>query len=171
VALGDFALIPIGSGDASPEAVAVLLDAVWAGPETLIVVSTDLSHDLDYRSCQEKDRQTADAIERLDPSALGPESACGWVPVRGLLAVAKQRGMSIARLDLRNSGDAAGPHDRVVGYGSWALFESAGHQPAGSAPCNEGALAAVGSTLIELAGTSVTHRLTTGCAGAYCCHR
>ena len=64
-----------------------------------------------------------EAIERIDPGALGPESACGRVPVRGLLAVAKRRGMSIARLDLRNSGDTAGPRQRVVGYGSWALFE------------------------------------------------
>src|SRR6516162_2068015 len=105
------------------------LGAVWAGPETLIVVSTDLSHYLDYRSCQATDRQTAAAIERLDPGGLGPQSACGRVPVRGLLAAAKRRGMSIVRLDLRNSGDTAGPRDRVVGYGSWALFESAGQQP------------------------------------------
>jgi AmmeMemoRadiSam system protein B len=126
VALSEFVLVPIVAGDASPEAVAALLDALWAGPETLIVVSTDLSHYRDYRSCQETDRQTADAIERLDPSALGSESACGWVPVCGLLAAARRRGMSIARLDLRNSGDTAGPRGRVVGYGNWALFESAG---------------------------------------------
>jgi MEMO1 family protein len=130
VALGEFALVPIVTGDASPEAVAALLEAVWAGPETLIVVSTDLSHYLDYRSCQETDRRTADAIEGFDPSALGPESACGRVALRGLLAAAKRRGMSIARLELRNSGDTAGPRDRVVGYGSWALFEPAGQQPA-----------------------------------------
>ena len=109
VALSEFVLVPIVAGDASPEAVAALLDAVWAGPETLIVVSADLSHYLDYRSFQETDRQTADAIERLDPSALGPESACGWVPVCGLLSAARRRGMSIARLDLRNSGGTAGP--------------------------------------------------------------
>jgi AmmeMemoRadiSam system protein B len=122
-ALSEFALVPIVADDAPLEAVAALLDALWAGRETLIVVSTDLSHYLDYRSCQETDRQTADAIERLDPSALGSESACGRVPLRGLLATAKRRGMSIARLDLRNSGDTAGPRGRVVGYGSWALFE------------------------------------------------
>ena len=126
VVLSEFALVPIVAGDASPEAIAALLDAVWAGPETLIVVSTDLSHYLDYRSCQETDRQTADAIERLDPNALGPESACGRVPVCGLLSAARRRGMSIARLDLRNSGDTASPRGRVVGYGSWALFEPAG---------------------------------------------
>jgi AmmeMemoRadiSam system protein B len=122
-ALGGFALVPIVTGEASPQAVAAVLDAVWGGPETLIVVSTDFSHYLDYRTCQETDLQTAEAIERLDPDALGPESACGRVPVRGLLAVAKRRGMGIARLDLRNSRDTAGPRQRVVGYGSWALFE------------------------------------------------
>jgi MEMO1 family protein len=124
--LGDFALVPIVAGDASPETVAALLDAVWGGPETLIVVSTDLSHYLSYRSCQEIDSRTAAAIERFDWSALGPDSACGRVPVRGLLVAAKRRGMGIARLDLRNSGDTAGPRDRVVGYGSWALSEPFG---------------------------------------------
>ena len=90
--LSEFALVPIVAGNASPEAAAALLDAVWAGPETLIVVSTDLSHYLDYRSCQETDRQTADAIERFNSSALGPKSACGRVqcaarsPPRGVAA-------------------------------------------------------------------------------------
>ena len=134
VVLSEFALVPIVAGDASPEAIAALLDAVWAGPETLIVVSTDLSHYLDYRSCQETDRQTADAIERLDPNALGPESACGRVPVCGLLSAARRRGMSIAGLDLRNSGDTAGPCGGVVGYGSWALFEAAGQELAEGIP-------------------------------------
>jgi len=137
VALSEFALVPIVAGDTSPEAVAALLNAVWAGPETLIVVSTDLSHYLDYRSCQEMDRQTANAIERLDPSALGPESACGRVPLCGLLSAARRRGMSIARLDLRNSGDTAGPRGRVVGYGSWALFESAGQELADGLPATK----------------------------------
>ena len=127
--LGEFDLVPIIAGEASSQAAAAVLDAVWGGPETLIVVSTDFSHYLDYRSCQETDRRTAEAIERLDPSALEPESACGRVPVRGLLAAAKRRSMSIARLDLRNSGDTAGSRDRVVGYGSWALFEPSAQQP------------------------------------------
>jgi MEMO1 family protein len=122
-ALSRFSLLPLVAGDAPQQVVAALLDTVWGGPETLIVVSTDLSHYLDYRSCQKTDRRTAEGIERLEPGALGPESACGRVPVRGLLAAARSRGMRIARLDLRNSGDTAGPRDRVVGYGSWALFE------------------------------------------------
>jgi MEMO1 family protein len=79
------------------------------GPETLIVISTDLSHYLDYRMCQATDRRTADAIERFDANALGPDSACGRVPLGGLLVAARRRGMTIARLDMRNSGDTDGP--------------------------------------------------------------
>ena len=162
-ALGEFALVPIAAGDAPPEAVAALLNAVWGGPETLIVISTDLSHYLDYRACQEIDSRTAAAIERFDWGALGSDSACGRVPVRGLLAVAQRRGMSIVRLDLRNSGDTAGPRDRVVGYGSWALFERAGQEREEEVAVDESALAAVGPTLIELACVSIAHGLIDGC--------
>jgi MEMO1 family protein len=160
--LGEFSLVPIVAGEASPEAVTALLDAVWGGCETLIVISTDLSHYLDYRSCQETDRRTADAIERFDTSALGPDSACGRVPMRGLLVAAQRRGMSIARLDLRNSGDTAGPRDRVVGYGSWALFEPAGCQYREDFADREEALNAVGPALIELARASIAGGLTIG---------
>jgi len=121
--LGDFRLVPIVAGDAPPEAVAAVFDAVWGGPETLIVVSTDLSHYLDYAACRRVDQSTAEAIERFEIGALGPTEACGAVPTRGLLLAAQRRGMSIERLDLRNSGDTAGPRDRVVGYGAWALYE------------------------------------------------
>ncbi len=162
-ALGEFSLVPIVAGDAAPEAVSALLDAVWGGPETLIVISTDLSHYLDYRTSQETDRLTADAIERLDRDALGPDAACGRVPLRGLLSAAKRRRMSIARLDLRNSGDTAGPRDRVVGYGSWALFEPVGRQPAEDLAGVEAALGSVGRTLIELACASIANGLTAGC--------
>ena len=123
--LGEFRLVPIVAGDAPPEAVAAVFDALWGGPETLIVVSTDLSHYLDYAACRRRDQSTAEAIERFDIDALGPTEACGAVPTRGLLLAARQRGMAIERLDLRNSGDTAGPRDRVVGYGAWALYESA----------------------------------------------
>ena len=162
-ALGEFALVPIAAGDAPPEAVAALLNAVWGGPETLIVISTDLSHYLDYRACQEIDSRTAAAIERFDWGALGSDSACGRVPVRGLLAVAQRRGMSIVRLDLRNSGDTAGPRDRVVGYGSWALFEPAGREREQEIAADESALAVVGPTLIELACASIAYGLIEGC--------
>ena len=121
--LGDFTLVPIICGDVDAEQVANLLDRLWGGPETLIVVSSDLSHYLDYRACRALDEETRAAIERLDPLALTSERACGAVPVKGLLTAAGRRGMRVKTLDLCNSGDTAGPRDRVVGYGAWAFWE------------------------------------------------
>jgi AmmeMemoRadiSam system protein B/AmmeMemoRadiSam system protein A len=120
--LGEFSLVPIVTGDAPGEAVANVLDAVWGGEETLIVVSTDLSHYLDYAACQAIDARTAAAIEQFDGEAIGAEGACGRIAVRGMLLAARRRGLAIERLDLRNSGDTAGGRDRVVGYGAWALY-------------------------------------------------
>jgi MEMO1 family protein len=121
--LGNFRLVPVVAGDAPPDAVAAIFDTLWGGPETLIVISTDLSHYLDYAACCRTDIATAEAIERYDIAALGPYRACGAVPMCGLLLAAQRRGLAIERLDLRNSGDTAGPRARVVGYGAWALFE------------------------------------------------
>ncbi len=146
--LADFKLVPVVIGDASEEDVAGLLDRAWGGPETLIVVSTDLSHFLNYHDCQILDGETVAAIERFDTTRFGQNSACGRVPVAGLLRAAKQRGMTIERLDVRNSGDTAGPRDRVVGYGSWALFEPA-------AP-------ALHPQLLALARASIEHGLRHG---------
>ncbi len=147
--LGDFALVPIVAGDAPADAVAALLDALWGGPETLIVVSSDLSHYLDYSACQQTDRATATAIEHLDGAAIDRDGACGRVPVSGLLLTAKRRGMSIRTLDLRNSGDTAGPKDKVVGYGAWAFYE----------PEKTHSLK---HRLLDLARASIDHGLTTG---------
>jgi MEMO1 family protein len=121
--LGDFRLVPIICGDADTEQVANLLDRLWGGPETVIVVSSDLSHYLDYQVCRALDEASCAAIERLDPLALTSERACGAVPVKGLLTAAGRRGMQVKTLDLCNSGDTAGPRDRVVGYGAWAFWE------------------------------------------------
>ena len=121
--LGDFTLAPVICGYADAEQVANLLDRLWGGPETVIVVSSDLSHYLDYRACRALDDETRAAIERLDPLALTSERACGAVPVKGLLTAAGRRGMRVKTLDLCNSGDTAGPRDRVVGYGAWAFWE------------------------------------------------
>lgn len=119
--LGDFALLPIVVGVTGGEHVATLLDGVWGGDETLVVISSDLSHYYGYAEARRRDEGTASAIERLDGAALDEESACGRVPIRGLLEVARRRGLSCRRLDLRNSGDTAGPRDQVVGYGAWAV--------------------------------------------------
>ena len=154
--LGEFRLVPIVAGDAPPEAVAALFDMLWGGPETLIVISTDLSHYLEYAACRRRDQSTAEAIEHFDIDALGPAEACGAVPTRGLLLTARRRGMTIERLDLRNSGDTAGPHDRVVGYGAWALYENA--------PSDRERLAVEehGPALIDLARRSILSGLHTG---------
>lgn len=120
--LGEFTLVPLVAGLASPEQVGQVLDLLWGGPETLIVISSDLSHYHDYATAQRMDRATSDAIEELNPNGLDNESACGRIPVRGLLYTAKQRGMRAKTIDLRNSGDTAGPKDRVVGYGAY-VFE------------------------------------------------
>ena len=156
--LGAFRLIPIVAGDTPPETVAALFEAVWGGPETLIVVSTDLSHYLDYAACQATDQRTAEAIERFDIAAIDSTGACGQVPTRGLLLAARRRGMTIERLDLRNSGDTAGPRDRVVGYGAWALYEP-GPQAADS---ERDAVVAVADTLIEIARRSIVMGLDSG---------
>jgi AmmeMemoRadiSam system protein B len=117
--LGEFGLVPIAAGDASADEVAAVIEALWDGPETLVVVSSDLSHYHDYTSARRRDEETTRAIEALDPSALDEESACGRVGVRGLLLVARRRGRAARTLDLRSSGDPAGPRDRVVGYGAY----------------------------------------------------
>jgi len=123
IVLGDFQVMPMVVGEAAPDSVAEVLEALWGGPETLIVISSDLSHYLDYDSARKIDGQTCQAIEALDPSKIAREGACGRFPVGGLLAVARKRGLTVTTLDLRNSGDTAGPRDRVVGYGSWAFAE------------------------------------------------
>jgi AmmeMemoRadiSam system protein B len=122
--LGGFSLLPLAVGDASPDAVAEVLDRVWGGPETLVVVSSDLSHYLPYEDACRLDAGTARRIADLDP-AIGQTQACGAAPVNGLLLAARKRGLRVRQLDLRNSGDTAGDRRRVVGYGAFAFFEAA----------------------------------------------
>jgi hypothetical protein len=101
------------------------LERLWGGPETLIVISSDLSHYLGYDAAQRADRDTADRILALD-GTLHSRQACGAVPVNGLLEVARRRGLIPELLDLRNSGDTAGDKSRVVGYASFAFESAAG---------------------------------------------
>ncbi|HEX8693801.1 MAG TPA: AmmeMemoRadiSam system protein B [Longimicrobium sp.] len=121
--LGDFAVVPLVVGDAAPEEVRRVLDALWGGAETFVSVSSDLSHFLDYATARRVDADTCRAVEALEAQAVGPERACGRIPLCGLLLAARGRGMRVETLDLRSSGDTAGPADRVVGYGAWAFFE------------------------------------------------
>jgi AmmeMemoRadiSam system protein B/AmmeMemoRadiSam system protein A len=124
--LGAFSLVPLVVGDASDEDVAEVLERLWGGPETLVVISSDLSHYEDYETARRLDTATTEAIERLDADALDWDSACGRIPVRGLLVLARRRGLVARTLDLRSSGDTAGDRDRVVGYGAWAFAPKAG---------------------------------------------
>ena len=126
--LGDFRLVPIVVGDAAPEDVARVLDALWGGPETLIVVSSDLSHHHDYATANEMDGATCRAVQTLEIDEVTTEGACGAHPVRGLMALARRRDLRVTLVDRRNSGDTAGPRDRVVGYGSF-IVEEGGRLP------------------------------------------
>ena len=120
-----FTLVPLLVGQASPAEVDTLLEALWGGPETAVVVSSDLSHFLDYESARRLDAKTSEAIVALRHDAIGYEQACGRHAVNGLLHLAGRRGLEASAIDVRNSGDTAGPRDRVVGYGAYAFFEPA----------------------------------------------
>lgn len=117
----DVTLGPFVVGRASAESVAQVLDLLWGGDETVVIVSSDLSHYLDHATARERDEHTAERIVRGLVDQLHPEDACGAYPVRGLLVAADRHGLHTTMLDLRSSGDTAGPRDRVVGYGAFAL--------------------------------------------------
>lgn len=118
--LEDFTLVPLVVGEAPREHVSQVLEALWDDPATLVVVSSDLSHYLDYETAVGVDRATSRAIEALD-AHIRPEQACGCRPLNGLLHFARERGLRVKTLKLCNSGDTAGSRDRVVGYGAYAV--------------------------------------------------
>jgi len=122
--LAEFDLVPLVVGNASAQEVGDVIEHCWGDSTTLILVSSDLSHFLSYNEAVREDAHSATAIEDLDHKALSHHSACGRNGINGLLKCAAARSMTVERLDLRNSGDTAGHRDRVVGYGSWAFYES-----------------------------------------------
>lgn len=121
--LDRFCIVPLVVGQATRSEVRTILLRVWGGDETCVVVSSDLSHYLDHATATRRDRETAEALRSLRAEALGVDAACGHRAVAGLVEVARQRQMRVEVLDLRNSGDTAGPRDRVVGYGAFAFYE------------------------------------------------
>ena len=123
--LGDFSLVPFVVGDAAPEKVAEVLERLWDGPETLIVISSDLSHYHSYDRAREIDGATVQAILDFEPG-IRHEQACGATPVAGMLLAATRKGLAARLLDCRNSGDTAGDRHRVVGYASFALGPDGG---------------------------------------------
>lgn len=123
-ALDSFSLLPLAVGDTGPEIVAEVLELIWGGPETLVVISSDLSHYLPYEEARRRDRETCDAIEALNAQGIGHEDACGATPLGGLLLAVRAHGLKVTTLDLRNSGDTAGGRSQVVGYGAWMFQEA-----------------------------------------------
>lgn len=118
--LPHFRLVPLVVGEIKKEAMEKVIASVWNDSQTLLVVSTDLSHYLNYEEARFVDRKTSAQIENLDASLNG-EQACGCMPLNGLLAYCKHRGLSITNVDLRNSGDTSGNKSRVVGYGAYVV--------------------------------------------------
>ena len=121
--LHEFEIVPIVVGGSDAETVSKAIDTVWGGSETLIIVSSDLSHYHPYQQAQAMDQKTALAIEQFDDQNIHHDQACGATPVRGLLISAKRHGLHIQRIALCNSGDTAGEKDRVVGYGTFAFSQ------------------------------------------------
>jgi AmmeMemoRadiSam system protein B len=121
--LGAVQIVPLVVGDAGKDEVAEVLEALWGGPETLVVVSTDLSHYHDYDTAAALDQVTMHSILSLNARSLMPDGACGYIAVAGLLDLAVRKGLRVELLDLKNSGDTAGSHEEVVGYGAFAFYE------------------------------------------------
>lgn len=119
--LGEFTLVPLVVGDATPAQVAEVIERLWGGPETLIVISSDLSHYHDYATAQRMDRATSEAILSGRIDDIGYQDACGRNPINGLLTALPAHDLSAQLVDLRNSGDTAGPRDKVVGYGAYVF--------------------------------------------------
>ena len=121
--LDEFTLVPVVVGNAIPSQIAQCLQFLWGGSETLILISSDLSHFLDYESARVMDSGTTRNILDLNPQGIQYEHACGQCGIRGLIELAQTRPMQVELLDLRNSGDTSGDKNRVVGYGCFAFYE------------------------------------------------
>ena len=146
--LGEFSLVPFAVGDASPEEVAEVIERLWGGPETLIVVSTDLSHYHPYAEARQIDRNTVTRIARF-ATDLDHEEACGATPLNGFLHAARRRNLGIKLLAACNSGDTAGGKGQVVGYSAFALYE----------PDTNVEPDAAGKTLLAIARAAIESRL------------
>ena len=118
-----FSIVPLVVGEATAEEASEVIRLLWGGAESLIVVSSDLSHFYDYDTAQQLDGETSRAIESLKSEEIAERAACGRIPIQGLLMEASRRGLRARSVDLRNSGDTAGNRGEVVGYGSYVFSE------------------------------------------------
>ncbi len=149
--LGDFQVLPLAVGEVTAEEVSQVIELLWGGDETLFVVSSDLSHFHDYETAMRVDTETARLIESLRFEELTGERCCGFRPISGMLEAARHRGLRVRRVDLRNSGDTAGPRDRVVGYGAFVV-EMGDDELTGDDR----------RALLDVAGQSIAHGISTG---------
>lgn len=152
--LGEFSLLPFAVGNATPDQVAEVLERVWGGKETLIVISSDLSHFMPHDMAKQIDGETVNHILALRP-CLNHEQACGATPVNGLLVYAAKHGLVAEVLDVRNSGDTAGDKSRVVGYASIALYEAPQSAKAENMPEKDER----GETLLTVARNAIASHL------------
>ncbi len=158
VVLDDFDLLPVVVGDADAQSVANVLEALWGGPETLIVISSDLSHYHDYNTALALDTATARAIEEGRLEDVTTNAACGAHPIQGLMALGRRKGFNIKLLDLRNSGDTAGARDKVVGYAAFRIEQAAADTSDEQAHYDEQARQEMG----RVARKAIQHKLDTG---------
>jgi AmmeMemoRadiSam system protein B len=122
--LDRFTILPLLAGRATPSEIADVLARAGDAKDTLLVISSDLSHYHDYATAAGRDRRTAAAIVARDVDGIDAEDACGSAAVRGMIALARKRDLAVRLLDLRSSGDTAGPRDEVVGYGAFAFVRA-----------------------------------------------
>ncbi|MCP4395613.1 MAG: AmmeMemoRadiSam system protein B [Alphaproteobacteria bacterium] len=123
VSLGkEIKIVPALTGNVSPTEVAEFIETAWGGEDTVIIVSSDLSHFLPYDECRRIDAETTEAIERKDINGINHNSACGRLAICGLLKIAQAKNLEVRTIDVCNSGDTAGDKSSVVGYGAWAFF-------------------------------------------------
>jgi len=165
----DIGIVPLLVSRCSPRQVSEVIEKLWGGPETLIVISSDLSHFHDYDTAKRMDANTRKMIENFDAENIGSDDACGALPVAGMLLCARNRNMRIETLGMRNSGDVTGDKSRVVGYGAWALYQSdelPDTRPNATednfAKATEDLIKAHGPAMLDLCRKSILHGLDTG---------
>lgn len=124
IVLKEFSIVPLLTGETSAEQLSQVLNRLWGGRETRFVISSDLSHYLDWETARRVDQSTARAIEALDSGGVGERQACGCAAIRGMLEAARQHHLSVRMVDLRNSGDTTRTRGKVVGYGAFSFHDS-----------------------------------------------
>jgi len=160
----DVTIVPLLVSRCAAHQVEEVVEKLWGGPETLIVISSDLSHFHDDATARQMDDRTRQLIENFRAEELGFDDACGCLPIVGLLRAARKRGMDVKTLSLQNSSIASGDTSRVVGYGAWAFYDSAPHDAkndeSGFTDATQNILNRHGKGLLRLASQSIRHGLS-----------